>query len=103
MNQIEERKRMVLAMEYVARQINHEGIFEGWLMNGVADGDIRYGSFQWDGDEYDDYYLEDDHFRDLMWCFLRRMVLAWEEGNGGLYCGGVCSDDRGDKDSWEKE
>jgi len=76
------RAKMVLAMEFIARQINDEDVFEGWLMNGVADGDIDYGSF--DVDEVDDYYLEDDNFRDLMDCFLRKMAAAKE--SGGLYC-----------------
>ena len=76
------RAKMVLAMEFIARQINDEDVFEGWLMGGVADGDIDYGSF--DVDEVDDYYLEDDIFRDLMDCFLRRMKYAYE--SGGLYC-----------------
>jgi hypothetical protein len=76
------RAKMILAMEFIARQINDEDVFEGWLMNGVADGDIDYGSFN--VDEVDDYYLEDDTFRDLMDCFLRRMSAA--KDSGGLYC-----------------
>lgn len=76
------RKKMVVAMEFIARQINNEDVFEGWLMNGVADGDIKYGSL--DVDEVDDYYIEDDNFRDLMDCFLRRMYGAYK--SGGLYC-----------------
>ena len=80
-----ERKKMVLAMEYIARQINDEEVFMGWLMTGVADGDLRYGA--WDPDVVEDYYIEDDNFRDLMDCFLRRMARAKE--SGGLYCNGI--------------
>jgi len=76
------RKKMVVAMEFIARQINDEEVFEGWLMNGVADGDIKYGSL--DPEEVDDYYIEDDTFRDLMDCFLRLMARA--KRSGGLYC-----------------
>lgn len=76
------RAKMVLAMEFIARQINDEDVFDGWLRSGVVDGDIDYGSF--DVDDVDDYYLEDDNFRDLMDCFLRRMKCAYE--SGGLYC-----------------
>lgn len=79
------RRKMVLAMEFIARQINDEDVFEGWLMGGVADGDIEYGSFNIN--EVDDYYLEDDNFRDLMDCFLRRMKRAYE--SGGLYCDNI--------------
>ena len=88
----EERKKMVLAMEYIARQINNEEVFEGWLMSGVADGDIEYGDM--DITNVDDYYIEDDNFKDLMSCFLIMMKGAWR--SGGLYCGGVVSKDKGD-------
>lgn len=84
MNEVKRRK-MVLAMEYIARQINDEDVFEGWLMCGVADGDIKYGSM--DPEEVDDCYIEDDHFRDLMDCFLRRMAGA--KKSGGLYCDNI--------------
>ena len=80
-----ERKKMVLAMEYIARQINDEDVFEGWLTLGVADGDLAYG--EWNPDVVEDYYIEDDNFRDLMDCFLRRMKYA--NKSGGLYCNGI--------------
>ena len=76
------RKKMVAAMEFIARQINDEDVFEDWLVNGVADGDIKYGSL--DPEEVDDYYIEDDNFRDLMDLFLGLMRGA--KRSGGLYC-----------------
>lgn len=82
-----ERVKMVKAMEFICRQINDEEVFEGWLMNGVADGDIPYGDLTYDPTNEDDeaiYYTEDDTFKDLMACFLRRMVGASK--SGGLYC-----------------
>ena len=82
-----ERKKVVLAMELLSRQINDEDVFEGWLMNGVADGDIKYGEM--DPEMVDDFYVEDGTFADLMACFLRRMASA--KNNGGLYCDGVVS------------
>ena len=36
---MEERAKMVEAMEYIARQVNNEDIFMRWLRSGVADGD----------------------------------------------------------------
>lgn len=75
------RKKMVVCMEFIARQINDEDVFEGWLMGGVADGDISRGSL--DIEEVDEYYIKDDNFRDLMDCFLRRMYCARK--SGGLY------------------
>lgn len=82
---VETRKKMVLAMEYIARQVNDEDVFEPWLVCGVADGDISRGSF--DLEEVSDYYIEDDNFRDLMDCFLRTMARA--KKSGGLYCDDV--------------
>lgn len=80
-----ERQKMVLAMEYICRQINDEDVLEGWLMGGVADGDIDYG--EWDFTTVDAGYTDEDTFRDLMDCFLRRMSSARREG--GLFCAGV--------------
>ncbi len=83
-----ERAKMVVCMEYIARQINDENVFDGWLMCGVADGDIPYGDL--DYEKVDECYTEDDNFKDIMSCFLRRMTGAYR--SGGLYCGGIVSD-----------
>lgn len=83
-----ERAKMVRAMEYITRQINDENIFMSWLYSGVADGDIEYGDLNADIDEY---YIEDNHFADLMSLFLRLMNRA--KKSGGLYCGGIVSAD----------
>lgn len=86
-----ERIQMVKAMEFLARQVNDEEVFEGWLLNGVADGDIEYGDlrigFQ-DAEELS-YYIEDEEFAELMALFLRIMRRA--EKSGGLYCDDVVS------------
>jgi len=85
---------MVKAMEFIARQINDELIFDSWLTGGVADGDIEYGDM-WPhaGDEeLLNYYLEDENFKDLMQNFLGCMGLA--KKSGGLYCDGVVSERR---------
>lgn len=84
----EERMKMVKAMEYIARQLNDEGIFESWLIDGVTDGDIEYGDLTTYAD-IDDWYIEDQHFSDLMETFLRCMRAA--KKSGGLYCDGVVS------------
>lgn len=87
-----ERIKMIKAMEYIARQINDEDVFEGWLMYGVADGDIRYGDL--DGSDIEntlEYYIsEDSDFADIMDTFLRKMSQAYK--SGGLYCNGVVSE-----------
>lgn len=85
MDKMTDRKKMVLAMEFIARQVNDEDVFMGWLYNGVADGDIEYGEL--DTDSVDEYYIEDDHFADLMDCFLR--LMAGAKKSGGLFCGRV--------------
>lgn len=84
----QERTKMVLAMEYICRQINDEDVFDPWLMYGVADGDIEYGDLS--GEDADlDWYIEDASFSELMTCFLNRMARA--KASGGLYCDGIVS------------
>ena len=94
MDKITERKKMVMAMEFIARQINDEDVREGWLMNGVPDGDIEYGDFNTDNIWDFDSMISDEGFKDLMSCFLRRMVGAWR--SGGLHCGEVVSKTKDD-------
>ena len=77
-----ERKKMVLAMEYIARHVNDGEVFISWLEDGVADEDIRYGEIN--PDAVEDYYIEDDNFRDLMDTFLKLMKGAAR--SGGLHC-----------------
>ena len=84
-----ERLMMVKAMEYIARQINDESVFDIWLRVGVADGDISYGDFDGDLESIEalSYYLEDDNFQDLMKVFQAIIVRAYK--SGGLICDGV--------------
>ena len=88
MNKLE-RIKMVKAMEFIARQVNDEEVFDYWLSCGVADGDIEYGNLSAEEGETEDldYYLEDDHFSDVMRTFLRLMQAA--KKSGGLYCDGI--------------
>ena len=90
MNKIE-RIKCVKAMELMARQINDEGVFETWLMYGVADGDIAAGDLnvKSDDEELMGYYIEDEHFADLMDTFT--YIIARARNRGGLYCDGVVS------------
>ena len=85
MKNIKRRKETVLAMEHLVRFCNDEELMMGWLMNGVPDGDIQGYTI----DEVDDYFVEDEHFADLMGLFLRIMARAKEDG--GLYVDGVVS------------
>lgn len=73
-----ERIKAVRAMEFLARQINDEDVFERWLMYGVADGDTNL-----------EYYTNDETFSELMTTFLQCMSNA--KKSGGLYCDGVLS------------
>ena len=84
---ISERIKMVKAMEYIARQINDENVFERWLYCGVADGDIEYGDTGYDhliDKELIDYVDDDECFADLMGVFLGCMARAHK--SGGLWC-----------------
>ena len=85
----QERIKMVKAMEYITRQLNDEGIFDSWLISGVADGDIDYGDLSAEDDGDVEYYTEDTRFADLMDAFLWCMKKAYK--SGGLYCDGVVS------------
>ena len=88
-----ERIKMVKAMEFIARQVNHEGVFEHWLALGVADGDIEYGDLSVPVDVEEDgalWYADDDKcFAELMDTFLD--VMSSARKRGGLYCDGVVS------------
>ena len=79
--------KAIRAMETIARCVNDESVFEGWLINGVADGDIGADT----PDEDLEWYTEDEHFRDLMTYFLYLMYRARK--SGGLYCDDVVSAD----------
>lgn len=83
------RIKMLKAMEFLARSVNDEGVFEYWLINGIADGDIRYGDLTEDHAEDLEFYTEDETFADLMNTFLRLMVKA--NRSGGLLCDSVVS------------
>jgi len=96
---VEKRKKMVVAMEMIARCINDEQVFNSWLMCGVADGDFDANDMNVDDVDVDEYYTDNSkgsegepytgHFDYLMTTFLRVMAHAWK--SGGLYCDGVCS------------
>ena len=83
-------------MEFICRQINDEDVFECWLVNGVADGDIEYGDLSVNTTEPDaTWYAEnDERFADLMDTFLWCMKKAYK--SGGLYCDNVVSKEKAD-------
>ena len=87
-----ERIKMVKAMEFITRQTNDEGVFEEWLVGGVADGDIKYGDLEVRDEDREDLavYIEDESFADLMHTFLYLMKNA--SRSGGLCCDGVVSE-----------
>ncbi|MBE6843227.1 MAG: hypothetical protein E7510_10430 [Ruminococcus sp.] len=80
-----ERIKVIRAMETIARCVNDENQFMLWLNIGIADGDVKESTT----DEELEYYAEDEEFSDLMDTFLLLMSKAYK--NGGLYCDGVVS------------
>lgn len=87
------RKKMILAMEFICRQINDEEILESWLRCGVPDGSIKYGEFDPQVISSEDSMVADNEsFKDLMIWFLRCMSAA--EREGGLYCDGIKTGDK---------
>lgn len=90
MEVMKERTKLVKAMEYIARCVNDEDVFEEWLMDGVADGDIEFGDLTIREDDAAFMYAEDEEdFSELMGTFLNLMSRA--KKSGGLYCGNVVS------------
>lgn len=73
------RLKVLRAMETLARAVNDEEVFEYWLMEGVADGDITGA----EDDEDLEYYIKDAAFSELMDTFLNLMAAA--KKSGGLY------------------
>ena len=86
------RAEVVKATDLLARCINDENQLMGWLMVGVADGDIKSDTAL--QDIVDMGYTDDNTFKDLMSAFIRYMHYAYEEG--GIYCNGIVSRDRTD-------
>ena len=84
---MQDRVAMIRAMETIARCVNDEDVFEGWLMCGVADGDIDRNTT--DQEIMDEYCTDDENFIGIMDCFLTLMKNAYK--SGGLYCGDVVS------------
>lgn len=87
------RIKMVKAMEFIARQLNDEYIYESWAVFGVGEDEIEYADLSCDEEaESEDfkYYIKDKEFSDLMELFVHLMARA--KKSGGLYCDGICSD-----------
>ena len=87
------RIKMVKAMEFIARQLNDEYIYESWAVFGVGEDEIEYADLSCDeeaGSEDFKYYIKDKEFSDLMELFVHLMARA--KKSGGLYCDGICSD-----------
>ncbi|BAL84656.1 hypothetical protein SELR_pSRC400050 (plasmid) [Selenomonas ruminantium subsp. lactilytica TAM6421] len=73
---VKKRVEFIRAMETVARHINDERVFEGWLMCGVPDRFIKPTTTD---EEIADYFDTDD-VKDLTECFLRCMARAKKSG-----------------------
>lgn len=78
------RKKTVLAMELLVRQVNNESLIEPWLMCGVPDGDIN----RYEEDEVDESLIEKENYSELMALFLKIMTKA---NKSGLYSDNVLS------------
>lgn len=85
-----QRAEVVKAMDLLARCINDESQFMGWLCVGVADGDIDDNTTP--QEIVDMGYTDDGTFKDLMSAFIRYIHYAYEDG--GIYCNGIVSKDK---------
>lgn len=91
---MKERAMMVRAMETVVRNLNNESLINGWLMNGIADGDIDETTT--DEEIIEMGYCDDDSFAEIMACFARIMKRATKNskiGEGVFYCDNILSND----------
>lgn len=86
-----ERIKMLKAMEFIARNVNDESVFETWLTDGMPDGAIEYGDLTVTDSDYDnfEYDIQDDVFDVYMAEFLLLMRKAYK--SGGLCCDGILS------------
>jgi len=81
-----ERAELVIAMDKIAKCFNDEDVYMGWLMCGVADGDIKSDTTP---EEVLDDYLDDDTFSELMGYFVSIMYCAKKrnkKSNKGTLC-----------------
>ena len=76
---VAKRIELIKAMDMIARCINDEEVFTGWLMNGVPDGEIKENTT----DKELEWLTDDETLEDIMNCFLGRMVGASK--SGGLF------------------
>ena len=76
---VKQRAEFIRAMETIARHINDEDVFAGWLMCGVPDGFIKPDTT----DEEIANYFDMEDIQDISDCFLRCMSRA--QKSGGLY------------------
>ena len=91
MNQMMERALMVKSMEMVVRHVSDENIFDYWLENGVADGDIDENTSLQEITELG--YCDDETFQSLLHAFAVVMKAATKGNNvnGSFYCDGFIS------------
>ena len=90
MKNIEERKKMILAMDFIARHMNDDTEFDRWFMYGVPDGEIKE-DFNLNQIYDEDYMLTDEGLRDIMSCFLKCMYSSYKY-DGGLQCDNLVCD-----------
>ena len=88
---MEERIKMIKAMEFIIRHLNAEDQMDQWLTEGIPDGDIELGDLAVKSDDTEllEYFIEDEGFADLMGVFLCTMHEAYKDG--GLYCDKIVS------------
>lgn len=78
---VQERVKMVRAMDLIARSLNDEMLLMRWFSGGVADGDYKLSD-----EDLECYVTDDEDFEQLMTLF-RKLV-----SHSDLYFDGVCSE-----------
>ena len=84
---INERIKMLEAMDFIARSFNDERAIHAWLTCGLPDGTVEDG--------ITDCFIDDDSFADIMDSFVYVMATYChsnkEDREATLYCDGVRS------------
>ena len=90
-----------MAMDRIATCFNNEELYyDNWRVGGIADGDIDYDGLCDHETNVtnlmnDDYYMDDNNFRDIINAFMHATALA--RSDGGLYCDGIAAGERGQR------
>ena len=96
-NDLNDRKKMILAIKFVCEHIANETIYNTWRNHLIPDDNIGYKDFDINSIDDNDKILTDENFKELM--SHSTQMIAAANRTDGLVCGNICSQT---KDSTQK-